>query len=258
MKDLFRRTPLQQFAEYSSSHLHAGMAYHARFRDRRGRAAMWDLEQDLIKGIFSTLSPLRALDFAAGTGRIASMLEKSLPDCEFHGIDISRDMLDIAETECNRTTFHEMDGRQALAGFGKETFDVVSAFRFFPNADPALRKDVADQLSGLTRPGGHVVVNNHRNFWSTSYLAMRAVGNSDGNYGTRNADIKRLFVERGFSCQRRYSLGVWPQTDFRSFLLPWPATIALERFNMRHLAGRHALGYNTIFVFRKDRHPGKP
>jgi SAM-dependent methyltransferase len=251
MKELFRRTPLQQFAEYSSSHLHAGSVYQARFRERPGRAAMWALEQPLILDIFARLAPDRMLDFATGTGRIAALLESTLPNCELHAIDISADMLGQARAKCKRVAFHEMDGRQALAHFGKDAFDAVSAFRFFPNADPALREDVADQIAGLTKPGGHVVLNNHRSFWSLSYLAMRAAGNSDGNYGTPNAEILKLFLRRGFSCVRRYSLGVWPQTDFRAFFLPWPVAIKFEHANRRFLSRTHTLGYNTVFVFRK-------
>ncbi len=253
MKDLFRRTPLQQFTQYSTSHMKAGVVYQARFYDRPGRAAMWVLEKHLIKKIFTNIAPGLALDFATGTGRIVSMLDEYLPNCEFHGIDISRNMLDIARDQCTRTTFHEMDGRQALEHFGEESFDVVSAFRFFANAEPALREDVAKQIAGLTRPGGHVVLNNHRSFWSIPYVMMRAAGSNDGNYGARNADIKQLFLEQGFSCVHRYSLGVWPQTEFRSVLLPWRVTNAIENFNMRYLSGTHALGYNTIFVFRKAR-----
>lgn len=218
MKDLFRRTPLQQFSEYSSSHLRAGTAYQARFVERPGRAAMWSLEQPMIRDLFSYLAPRRMLDFATGTGRIAV----------------------------------EMDGRQALVHFGKHAFDVVSAFRFFPNAEPSLRNDVADQIAGLTKPGGHVVLNNHRSFWSLPYMAMRAAGNSDGSYGTPNADIKKLFRDRGFSCVRRYSLGVWPQTDHRAFFLPWAMTLKIENANRRFLSRAHSLGYNTAFVFRKN------
>jgi SAM-dependent methyltransferase len=251
MKDLFRREPLREYPDYSSSHLHAGEQYQARFNARPGRAAMWELEKPLIKDIFRSLAPHRALDFATGTGRIVAELEGILPDCEFHGIDISADMLALARTKCARVTFHEMDGRQALDEFGKESFDVVSAFRFFPNAEPPLRKDVADQIAALTRPGGHVVLNNHRSFWSIPYVSMRAVGNKFGNYGSPNADIKKLFTDRGFFVARKYSLGVWPQTDLRSLLLSWKTTMALERFNWRHCSRAHTLGYNTIFVFRK-------
>lgn len=252
MKDLFRRTPLQQFSEYSSSHLRAGTAYQARFVERPGRAAMWSLEQPMIRDLFSYLAPRRMLDFATGTGRIAVELEECLPDCELHGIDISADMLAQARTKCRRVVFHEMDGRQALVHFGKHAFDVVSAFRFFPNAEPSLRNDVADQIAGLTKPGGHVVLNNHRSFWSLPYMAMRAAGNSDGSYGTPNADIKKLFRDRGFSCVRRYSLGVWPQTDHRAFFLPWAMTLKIENANRRFLSRAHSLGYNTVFVFRKN------
>jgi SAM-dependent methyltransferase len=212
---------------------------------------MWTLEQPLIRDIFARLAPHRMLDFATGTGRIAAEIEATLPNCELHAIDISSDMLALARTKCKNVAFHEMDGRQALARFGENAFDAVSAFRFFPNADPALREDAADQIAGLTKSGGHVVLNNHRSFWSLSYMAMRAAGNSDGSYGTPNADIVKLFVRRGFSCVRRYSLGVWPQTDFRAFFLPWSVTTAIEHANRRFLSRTHALGYNTVFVFRK-------
>lgn len=257
VKDLFRRQPLREYPNYSTSHLHAGEPYQARFRDRPGRAFMWLMEQDLIKDIFSGLAPGRALDFATGTGRIASELEKCLPECELHGIDISDDMLAMARTKCRRVAFHAMDGRLALSEFGREAFDVVSAFRFFPNADPQLREDAAEQIAELTRHGGYVVLNNHRNFWSTSYIAMRAARNTSGNYGSRNADIEHLFLKRGFVRVRKYSLGVWPQTDFRCALVSWPVASALERFNMRYFSGLHTLGYNTIFVMKKM-NPSQP
>lgn len=253
MKDLFRRAPLRQFSEYSTSHLHGGAIYQARFRDRPGRAAMWTLEQPLVRKIFTRLAPHRVLDFASGTGRIVAELEATLPNCELHAIDISADMLALARTKCKKVAFHEMDGRQALTHFGQDAFDAVSAFRFFPNADPDLREDAADQIAGLVKPGGYVVLNNHRSYWSLSYIAMRAAGNSDGNYGTPNADIKKLFHDRGFSYARLYSLGVWPQTDFSAFLLPWPVALTLERANLRYFSRGHRLGYNTVFVFRKNR-----
>lgn len=251
VNDLFRRAPLQEYPDYSTSHLHAGEAYSARFRERPGRAAMWLLEQELIRKIFTRLAPARTLDFATGTGRIAAELEQCLPDCELHGIDISEDMLAMARSRCQRVVFRAMDGRQAIDEFGREAFDAIAAFRFFPNADRQLREEVAEQIAALTKPGGHVVLNNHRGFWSPSYIAMRAIGNSAGNFGSRNSDIKALFLKRGFVCMRRYSIGVWPQTDFRAALLPWPIALALERFNMRLLSGIHGLGYNTIFIFKK-------
>lgn len=251
MRDLFRRTPLREYPDYSASHLHAAGAYQARFHDRPGRAAMWELEKPLIRKIFVGLAPKRVLDFATGTGRIAMELERCLPDSRIDGIDISEDMLAMARARCSHVAFHALDGRQALHAFGPATFDVVSAFRFFPNADPELREDAARQIAELVRPGGHVVVNNHRNFWSPSYIAMRAAGSRTGRYGSRNAEIRSLFSCRGFTCMRKYSLGIWPQTDYRSMLLPWSITEAVERFNLRHLSSLHSLGYNTIFVFRK-------
>src|SRR5690625_2014249 len=162
MRDLFRRVPLREWPDYSLSHRRAGHDYEARFVDRPGRAGMWRLERELIRKVFPILAPRRLLDFATGTGRIVAELEKCLPQSELHGIDISEDMLALARAKCSRVAFHTLDGRQALNAFGKESFDTVSAFRFFPNADPALRQDAAAQIAALVKPGGYVVLNKDR------------------------------------------------------------------------------------------------
>ncbi|MGH8232862.1 MAG: methyltransferase domain-containing protein [Rhodanobacteraceae bacterium] len=251
MRDLSRRKPLRGYPDHSTTHPHARNAYQARYQDRLGREAMWQSERPITEQIFTELAPKRRLNFPAGNGRIAAAPERCLPACEIHDIDISNNMLAVARSKWSRLTFHAMDGRRALNEFGKEAFDVVSAFRFFPNADQPLRKDVAEQISGLIKPGGHVVLNNHRNFWSTSYVAMRAAGNSDGKYESHNAAKKTSSCKEAFPCTQIFACRM-ATNRLPPVLLSWSATSAPERFNVRYLSRTHTLGYNMILVFRKS------
>lgn len=245
---LFRRRPDGSRDEYSRSHLSKGSDYHARFSTLPGRALMWDLEQKVLKKVLAFASPSRLLDFATGTGRVADVLASETSG-EVHAIDISESMLSVARARGTRTAFHLMDGRGATSFFGKGYFDFVSAFRFFPNADDELRADAADQISALLRPGGWVLFNNHRNFWSTYYVARRLMNR--GTEGAENQELEGLFLRRDFVRVRRYSLGVWPQSERRSLFLPWRLTGLVERLNLMAAARAHSFGYNTIWLMRK-------
>jgi SAM-dependent methyltransferase len=78
------------------------------------------------------------------------------------GVDISPDMLEIATDRC--PTAHLVQGDvTADAGLVRGPFDVATAFRFFLNAEPALRVDVVRWLQQVVRPGGRLVANFHLN-----------------------------------------------------------------------------------------------
>jgi SAM-dependent methyltransferase len=245
---LFRRRPKDSREDYSQSHLDKGADYHERFSTLPGRALMWELEQRVLQEVLTTVRPNRLLDFATGTGRVANVLA-TVTAGEIHGIDISESMLSTARANSTRVVFHLMDGRRARSFFGDEYFDFVSAFRFFPNADDALRSEAADQIASLLRPGGWLLFNNHRNFWSPSYIGRRLLNR--GAEGTENSELERLFSTRGFERVERYSLGLWPQSERRSLLVPWRLTRLIERLNLIGTARFHGFGYNTIWLLRK-------
>ena len=74
---------------------------------------------------------------------------------------------------CPAARFACVDLRQLLETVPAGSVDLATAFRFFPNADPALRAAGVEAMSAVVRPGGFVLLNNHRNFWSPSYLVRR-------------------------------------------------------------------------------------
>ena len=114
MRDLFRTRPTTEFENYTAKHIGAGRGYHQRFTVNPGRAMMWELEKIALRDIVSGLRPRKVLDFACGTGRIASFIESTFPEPSVHGIDISESMLAIARGQSVRAQYELMDAQQAL------------------------------------------------------------------------------------------------------------------------------------------------
>jgi SAM-dependent methyltransferase len=245
----FRTKPKEVDGEYSASHLEKGADYHDAFQSRPGRALMWDLERDLLRRLLNRVGTRRTLDFASGTGRVAGFIKEIAPTADVHGVDISESMLEVARETYAGIQFHHADGRSAARHLGTGSFGLVTAFRFFANADHPLRESAADQIRDLVEPGGWVIFNNHRNFWSLPYVAARFAGR--GGFGAENRRLEGLFTNRGFHVVERHSLGVWPQSEKKSYLAPWSVTRRLEAANLRSMSTRHALGYNMVWLLRK-------
>jgi SAM-dependent methyltransferase len=244
-----RQGPVSDLPDYSGSHLHKGRDYHDAFEMRPGRAIMWELEQRAIPALLKGAAPQAAIDFATGTGRIARVVKKALPGCRVVGVDISMNMLAVAEAEGGGVEYMQLDGRKVTDQLPPSSFDLATAFRFFTNADFGLRSDAADQLAKLVKPGGLVLVNNHRNYWSPTLMIQRLLLKQKPE-GMRNSELVDLFTCRGFSIEARMSLGLAPTTENKS-VLPWAAVRAIEKLNYGTASRLHSAGSNTLYLFRK-------
>jgi ubiquinone/menaquinone biosynthesis C-methylase UbiE len=194
--------------------------------------------------------PRHVLDFACGTGRISSFVADLLPGSSLYGIDISENMLAVARANSSNAQYLQMESHAAIPFFGEKHFDLILAFRFFANADRKLAVNVSADLCRLLSDQGILVVNNHRNFWSLSYLGQRVLGEKP--LGALNHEIEELFTTQGLHVKERLSLGVWPQTDKRAALMPWSMVARVERANLACCAAYHTLGYNTIWVLSRE------
>lgn len=245
----FPNRPVSDLPDYSRSHLHKGRDYQEGFERWPGRAVMWELEQQAIPELLEGAAPKTALDFATGTGRIARLLKQTFPDCRVVGADISAKMLSVAKDEGGDIEYVQLDGRKATEQLKPKSFDVATAFRFFPNADLALRAEAADQLAKLLKPGGLLLVNNHRNFWSLAYMLPRLVLRRKP-VGMINSELIDLFTSRGFVLDSKISLGLAPSTEKKT-MLPWSLVRSLERLNLKVASRSHSAGRNTLFLFKK-------
>jgi ubiquinone/menaquinone biosynthesis C-methylase UbiE len=187
-------------------------------------AAQWrQLESPWLSCIFAELKDRGSqtmLDIACGQGRIALLGAKYFK--RVHGIDISPAMLARARQKLSED--ESLAGADVTFEFGdvqtftaEESFDVVTAFRFFLNAEDDLRLDGLRCARRNIAPSGTFIANVHvasasplAMFYGISSTARRVLGKHTSS--VRNAisvnQLRELFAAEGFRIDRvhRYSL----------------------------------------------------
>jgi SAM-dependent methyltransferase len=194
-------------ADYRQSHLERGGTYDATLGGSPFDAYMAKWEAHWLANLVAALHDNgipRYLDFACGTGRITRTVAPHAR--ESIGIDVSHSMLEVARTKCPGTRFIEADITRTSLDLGK--FDLLTSFRFFGNAQDALRHEVLTALARLLRPGGHLIVNNHRNPLSTSAFLHRITGGSHGMDLTY-FKFRRMLRKSGFALVKAQPIGFW-------------------------------------------------
>jgi SAM-dependent methyltransferase len=199
------RTPTAD--DYRDSHQHKGGSYDRELSESPFDAylARWDrrhLAQAVARRWPGGIP--RYLDFACGTARITA--EVAPRAVESVGVDISESMLEIARGKCPSTRFVCADLTRGDHDLGQ--FDLVTSFRFFGNAQPELRAAGMAAIGSRVRPGGYLIVNNHRNPLAPLELTTR-LGPSALPPGLTHWKMRQLLDEHGFDVEETRSMGVW-------------------------------------------------
>ncbi len=201
---------------YRNSHRGQATAqtYDQAFREpSTATGALWYLEQPVLTELLETRQDCirRVLDFACGTGRILSFLENRFDDCT--GIDVSREMLDIARRNCTRATLVEGDVTRSSV-LVEGPFDLVTAFRFFLQAEESLRAEALRWIHSNLAPGGYLVANFHMNPFSLRGMLRQAQAFLRGRNHRRISipQAKKLLQDHGFVVEelRGYSHMFYP------------------------------------------------
>jgi len=209
---------------------------------------MAELEAKFLNGLLSTRRVSTYLDFASGTGRILGLVRSAAQHS--YALDVSPSMLRVSRAGHDDVIFVCKDFRRGVDELSAVQFDVITAFRFFANAEPELRSAALSFLAEKLSPTGVIVLNNHRNFWSVPYLTLRAMFSPHGQFGMTNRQVMALARHASLRVVDRVSFGVVPQSESRS-LIGWRATAMAERWNDIYCARAHLLGYNTIYVLER-------
>lgn len=205
---------------------------------RAAKGLEWLVEQRLLADVLRAdvaPGPRSVADFACGTGRVLEFLGRSFPSPV--GIDISPDMLALARDRCPRATLILGDVT-TTPGLASGPFDLVTAFRFFLNAEPDLQSEVLAWMRESLRPGGLVVANFHLNPRSVrgAYLRLRMTPAARTPMMSLG-DTRRLFAVHGFTVRRILGYSFLPyRRDGRTLLAP-KARLSIETC----LAGTQAL-----------------
>lgn len=192
---------------YRLSHLTKGADYDRDLAGDPFDVYMARREREILLAILPRLFPhrlLRSLDFACGTGRIAQILDGIAEQpC---GVDVAETMLAEARGKCPRTRFFLHDITEAPLPV--EPVQLVTAFRFFGNAENDLRIRALHAIRRCLTPGGYLLLNNHENPWTISALLRRVAGQRP-RADLHHWKLRRLLQLAGFQVRRTYGVGLW-------------------------------------------------
>ena len=242
--------PARLSKNYGISHQGRGWDYHRKFDDIPYRKMIWEYERRFIKAaIHDHLRSRRIihLDFACGTGRIISFLEKYATRST--GIDIASSMLDVARTQVKTATLIHGDIHAIPTTHG-EKYNLITAFRFFPNAEMSLRENVIGKLSEVLDDKGILIFNNHRNRQSLTFMILRLLGRKYDASGLTHREIKAFLKKANMKIKSTYHVGVFPMVESRTimpvYLLDGFENIATRIPLLRRFAA------NVIYVCQND------
>lgn len=235
-------------SSYRNSHLGRGWDYHKKFQDSRHRAMMWRLECRVLDRVLSNrsdTSTANCLDFACGTGRILHFVAPRVR--RVLGVDVSDSMLTVARQSLpSNAEVRLVDLTRDPAALGEERFDLITAFRFFPNAEPQLRDEAMAALASYLAPNGILVFNNHKNAGSIRYRLIHLLTRARV-LGRR--DVNTLVSKHGLRIVETVGLGTLPF----SHRLPGLCMRPLERLErvLSAVPGASRVAENVLFVAQK-------
>lgn len=188
------------------------------YADGTQDAALWRLERDRLLAILDHLptpaSEMSHLDFACGTGRVLSVLERLT--ARSTGVDISPSMLELARSKLEHSDLRcgDLLSEPALT---EPAYDLITAFRFFLNAEPGMRSAVMAALAARLRDDRSRLIfsiqgNRHsvRRF-AIARDARRGIHHSEMSL----ADVRALTTAAGLEIEGWFGFGILPTLAYR-------------------------------------------
>jgi ubiquinone/menaquinone biosynthesis C-methylase UbiE len=118
--------------------------------------------------------PRRILDLGCGTGSTTLMLKRRFPQAEVIGLDLSPQMLVMADDKAKAAQLEIpfRHGNAAETGLPEASFDVVGMTLLFHETPPAVAKAILQESFRLLSPGGQVLIldGNQRTLRATDWL----------------------------------------------------------------------------------------
>jgi len=244
-------------SSYRDSHLDEGQEYHDKFFSGPYRSAIWKIEQEILEAILGRYrlryrEPLRMLDFACGTGRVLQLFENQVDSAV--GIDISETMLAVAKSHLQGTELLQADLTREPILAGRQ-FELITAFRFFPNAEPLLREEVMRELVTLLADDGILVLNNHLRCSGSKLRLRRAIHRFAKKEKDRDlhcmsdAEVEALAERFGLKIVEIHPLGILPVLKEKKPILPRSLISGIERWAARNSVLAN-LANNRIYVLQ--------
>ena len=209
--------------------------------------------EKILAVLRSTSNTKRLLDFGAGTGSSTQALAASFPAAELTGLDVSPEMLEIANRKCPSAVFTLYDG--VNIPYMDARFDgilVSSALHHIYNYKHAL-----EELSRVTADDGWILItqepnpivnrkiNKIRKFFRQNFpdLLLQAEGyqfSEEGGIPPKR--IMDVLTTRGFSCRLVYNNDALLDSLLHKHKVLFQCLKPAIYFRSRHLC----ISYNVI------------
>ena len=265
---------MMQYQDYRTTHI--GPESWARDYDAKlfapgsFDAVIWESEQRLLDRIVLEHVPRRQryLDFACGTGRVLSHLERSfatsvgldISASTLEGLlatapivvapDISATMLGVARERVRTARLVEGDATRDPGVLGGRRFDFISAFRFFLTAQPSLRDAAMGFLASALRDNdSRLLFNVHGNRFSTRALVAAKAKLTREQFSSMSiAESVDLAARHGLEVVEWYGVGSYDKALLR--ILPAGAW----RWAEAHAALPRRFAVFLFFLCRGQQH----
>lgn len=233
-------------------HPASAVAWDAAYSGSNYDTFIWGLQKVRVREVLARLrsckSNVEHLDFACGTGRVMVGVDDLVSNSV--GVDISRAMLESAQTKLPEAEFRHGDiikNPELMSG----EYDLITAFRFFLNADPGIRERIMAVLRlHLRDEQSRLIFNLHGN--STSYLGLKerlAPWTIQPNEHTMTyAEVLRLVQAAGLEIEEWCGFGLLPLRRLHST----PLAHVLRRFDewASHKPWLRIFSADLLFVCR--------
>lgn len=207
---------------YSNSHIEkTGNVYDQNLVEGDFDHYMMLREDELVHMFVDQLNlsrDARYLDFACGSGRILSVIAPKFDNVT--AVDVSENMVSAAREKVPGATFHLTDITKNELDIGQ--FDLISAFRFFGNAEDSLRRSVASALRARIKDDGYLLFNNHRNPGSLLTRLSGYHANMDFTYDK----MESMLQDNGFKIVRQIPIGAWMLRHKWTLRSAWDTPVA--------------------------------
>lgn len=247
------------FEDYRNAHHGKGESYHRSFTDNVYRSVMWEIEQrlllDLLRAHFDRPGEVSMLDFACGSGRVLQLLENYVDVAT--GVDVTASMLEIADNTTRRSRLINCDITRSDT-LDRDRFNLITAFRFFPNAEPSLRNEAMAKLATMLAPDGIMIFNNHIRAGSARHRARLARARrgrlkSKNDLHCMSDDEAAALVERhGLTILEERHAGILPILRDKKSIMPAVVMRSIEKVGSR-MNALASLAANKLYVVGHER-----
>jgi SAM-dependent methyltransferase len=212
-------------------------------------SCIWELEKEILAIEIGLIKKkeIKYFDFACGTGRIISYME-SLAD-ESTGIDVSENMLNIAKSKVQKAQLFLCD---LITNdiINDKLYDLITAFRFFLNAQDDLRTKIMPLLSAKLNNDGIIIFNIHGNSFSFHLLPVIL-----GRLGIKKVKLNhlsyfktlKLINNSNLNLIRVYGVGFVPSSFYRRFKSKRELFVRIEKACSRNRFLKY-FARNLIFI----------